>query len=314
MESPFVAVIDIGSNSIKLLVARKDRNGNISSAHYATIDARLGTGLSAARPELTMDARQRALEAVQTLLDEAARFSPAITTVVATSAVRDAANGSDFAEQVRAATGCAPRILSGDAEANLIGRGLLCDPAVRDAQDFEVFDLGGGSLECLRFRARHVAAAVSLPLGCVRLAEKFVSDAARPLPPAEAEAIAEYTRGSLRESGFQFGVDPNRLVIGTGGTLTSLRAILAARFGTTFDASDPTLTREQLREALIYCGGLPLAGRQQIDGLPKARADVFPTALATMLALAEYGNIVSFRTSLYNLRFGVAAELIEQLG
>src|SRR6185369_16463559 len=124
----------------------------------------------------------RGIEAIRALLGDATEFSREKIVLVATSAVRDAQNGADFRARVRAATGHEIRILSGDEEANLIGRGLTSDPALRDLRDFYVFDLGGGSLECLAFRDRRVEQAVSLQLGCVRLTEKFVADPAQPFP------------------------------------------------------------------------------------------------------------------------------------
>ena len=96
----------------------------------------------------------RGMGAIRELLDEASNFSPTKTILVATSAVRDAKNGAQFREKILKATGKTIRILTGDEEATLIGRGLVCDPALSQLSDFYVFDLGGGSLECLAFKGR----------------------------------------------------------------------------------------------------------------------------------------------------------------
>jgi exopolyphosphatase/guanosine-5'-triphosphate,3'-diphosphate pyrophosphatase len=171
-----VAVIDIGSNSIKLLVASRDAEGRIATLASRTLDARISAGISQEAPELTEESMQRGIGAIRELLAVAAPLSSRQTILVATSAVRDAVNGQVFRERVRQATGQAIRLLSGEEEANLIGRGLTCDPALADLRDFYVFDLGGGSLECLAFRDRRIEQAVSLQLGCVRLTEQFVRD------------------------------------------------------------------------------------------------------------------------------------------
>ncbi len=144
--SPAVAVIDIGSNSIKVLVAARNETGVVTALKSKTIDARISAGISKAKPELSEEGMARGLAAIQELLTDAAPFSPVRTVLVATSAVRDAGNGDHFRARVRAATGHDIRILTGDEEANLIGRGLTCDPALADLKDFYVFDLGGGSL------------------------------------------------------------------------------------------------------------------------------------------------------------------------
>jgi exopolyphosphatase / guanosine-5'-triphosphate,3'-diphosphate pyrophosphatase len=131
-----VAIIDIGSNSIKTLVAQRLADGRFAALKNKTLDARISTGLGAAVPRLSEDGMQRGLDAIRELLAMVEPFQPARTLLVATSAVRDASNGADFRERVRAATGHSIRLLSGDEEANLIGRGLTCDPALTGLTDF----------------------------------------------------------------------------------------------------------------------------------------------------------------------------------
>ena len=227
--------------------------------------------------------------------------------------MRDAQNGPEFRERVRAITGHAIRILTGDEEANLIGRGLTCDPALSALRDFYVFDLGGGSLECLAFRDRRIEQAVSLQLGCVRLTEKFVAEPIQPFSASAQATVARHTRQQLAQSGFSFSLPPTAVAVGTGGTVTTVRAIFAARAALPLDQLDPLVSVAQLRELLAWLAPLSLADRQKIPGLPPARADVFPTALATLLAVTEAGNFSAVRHSLYNLRYGLAATALENL-
>src|SRR5262249_5396046 len=159
------------------------------------------TGISAASPRLTEEGMGRALEAIQSLLRDTKPFSPSCVELVATSAVRDAQNGADFRKRVRTATGYDIRVLTGDEEANLIGRGLTCDPALRGLQDFYLFDLGGGSLECLAFRGRKIEKAISTQLGCVRLTEKFVPNTEAPIADQELAATADHVRETLAAAG-----------------------------------------------------------------------------------------------------------------
>jgi len=305
-----VAVIDIGSNSIKVLVATRSADGNVIPLKIRTLDARISAGISKSTPHLSEPGMHRGVEAIQTLLREATEFNPAQTILVATSAVRDASNGGEFCARVQAATGHVIRILSGEVEANLIGRGLLVDPALRDLADFYVFDLGGGSLECLTYCGRKIIQAVSLQLGCVRLTEKFIADPAQPVSIAAAQQAAGYTRDVLAQSAFKFTLPENSVAVGTGGSVTTVRAILGAREGKPFESSDAVVTVAQLRELLAWLGALPLEVRKQVPGLPPARADVFPTALATLIAVAEAGNLSAFQNSVYNLRYGLAAEAL----
>ena len=309
--SPTVAVLDIGSNSIKILIARRDATTGLPVAEkYKTLDARISAGISKTNPRLTEESMTRGLAAIQELLADAAPFAPFKTILVATSAVRDAANGPDFRQRVLAATGHAIRILSGDEEANLIGRGLTCDPALAELRDFYVFDLGGGSLECLAFRDRRIAQAASLQLGCVRLTEKFVADPSQPLSPDALARITAHTRGTLAQASFRFDLPPGSVAIGTGGTVTNARVALGLRSGRQLADTDPFVSNNQLRDLLAFTAGLPLPERRQIPGLPPARADVFPTALATLLAVTGHAALPGLHNSLYNLRWGLAAEIL----
>lgn len=314
MPSPSVAVVDIGSNSIKVLVATRAEDGSLAVLKMRTIEARIGAGISQAAPQLSEEGMTRGLEAVQSLLADAQEFSPRAIMLVATSAVRDARNGTVFRERVRAATGHEVRLLTGDEEAHFIGLGLASDPALAGLKDFYVFDLGGGSLECLSFRDRRVQQAVSLQLGCVRLTERFVTDPASPFTDEAAAAIAAHVRDAFAQAGFRFDLPPSAIAIGTGGTVSTVRGIYGERAGKSFEAAETRITTTQLRELLAYIATLALPERQQIPGLPAARADVFPAALATMIAVAELGHLAAFRHSLFNLRFGMAADLLEKTG
>jgi exopolyphosphatase/guanosine-5'-triphosphate,3'-diphosphate pyrophosphatase len=308
--SASAAVIDIGSNSIKALVADRAPDGSLRAVAEKTIEARISAGISRADPRLTDESMDRGLAAIKDLLAFAAPFSPARTVLVATSAVRDARNGADFRQRVRDETGQRIRLLSGDDEAALIGRGLACDPALRGVSDFYNFDLGGGSLECLALHQRRVECAISLQLGCVRLAEQFISDRAAPAPASELDAIARHTKAALASSSFAFSLPPATAAAATGGTITTVRAILAARARRPIGETDPRIDREQLRDLLDELARLPLDQRQKIPGLSPQRADVFPAALAILIAIAEAGDFAAYHHSFYNLRFGLADEAL----
>jgi exopolyphosphatase/guanosine-5'-triphosphate,3'-diphosphate pyrophosphatase len=304
------AVIDVGSNSIKLLVADRRPDGLLVETASRTLEARIGTGLGAENPRLGEEGIARGVAAVGNLVAEARGHNADTVVVVATSAVRDASNGEDFRSQVKTATGLDVRILTGIEEADLIGRGLTTDPALTGLRNFDVFDLGGGSLECLSFVDRRVERAISLKLGCVRLTERFVSSPSSPLSEADSRHVGAHVKAVLSKSGFQLPVPQGYAVVGTGGTLTTVRAIIAAGKGIALEKADPTIRTSTISEVLAWVGPLNLAARREIPGLPPGRADVFPAALVTLLALADLGGIEAFRHSLRNLRWGVASEIL----
>jgi exopolyphosphatase/guanosine-5'-triphosphate,3'-diphosphate pyrophosphatase len=303
-----VAVIDIGSNSIKVLVAGLEA-GRLTARKSRTIEARIGAGINQAQPQLSVAGMDRGVAAIAELLADAAAFQPDRIVLVATSAVRDAGNGREFQARVQAATGHAIRILTGAEEANLIGRGLTSDPALADLRDFYVFDLGGGSLECLSFRERRIDQAISLQLGCVRMTEKFFPDPAAPLRQAEATALAVHVRDELKKSGFRFAITAPPAVF-TGGSMSTVRAIKGARHGVDFADAPAVIGIETLTDLLDQLAPLTLEERKAIPGLPAARADIFPAALITMITVADYAHVDRFHHSLHNLRWGLAAEAL----
>ncbi|HVU36032.1 MAG TPA: phosphatase [Opitutaceae bacterium] len=307
---PAVAVIDIGSNSIKVLVANRATDRSLTPLHASTLDARISAGISQAVPELSDEGMVRGVEAIRTLVADAERFSPERIILVATSAVRDASNGKVFRDRVRQETGREIRILSGSEEATLIGRGLTCDPALRHLTAFYQFDLGGGSLECLAFRDRQVEHAVSLQLGCVRLTEKFVPDPTRTFGRTPRYRTMQHVHDVIVRGGFPFTLPPGTPAVGTGGTVTTVRAIAAARQGVPLEQTDPFVPLTELRLLLTRLARLTLGERQQVPGLPAARADVFPVALATLIVVADLAGVPGYHHSLYNLRYGLADEAL----
>jgi exopolyphosphatase/guanosine-5'-triphosphate,3'-diphosphate pyrophosphatase len=309
-----IGVIDIGSNTIKLLVAARSTRGGIDTVHYAVEEARIGRGIGSDRPALTEESMQRGVAAVATLVERARTFNPVQIVLVATSAVREATNGQDFARRIHRETGLAVRILTGTEEADAIGRGLATDPALAGARNFYLFDLGGGSLECLEFRERRAAQSASLRLGCVRLTERCVTDPAAPFTATDRSAVAAavlHEFAAEASSGFHFTLPSPAAAVATGGTVTTVRAMLAASAGHPLSEASPTVNTAELEHLLDLSAALPLAERRQLPGLPAARADVFPTALTTMLEVARLAGVEKFTHSYHNLRYGIAAE---QLG
>ena len=310
MSSPVVAVIDIGSNSIKVLVATRRADGHLEGLKTRTIDARISAGISRTEPKLSEEGMARGLAAIRDLLALAAPFAPTHTVLVATSAVRDALNGREFQTLVQAATGHTIRILTGDEEADLIGQGLTCDPELAHLRDFYVFDLGGGSLECLAFRDRRIEQALSLRLGCVRMTETFITEPHAPLSADACTALALHVRDTLKKSGFRFDL-PGAEAVFTGGTLTSVRVMTGALHGVNLEDTPAVVLASTLHALLDEVGPKTLAERLNIPGMPAARADVFPAALITAVTLAEFGLFERFHHSLYNLRWGLAAQTLD---
>jgi len=303
-----VGVIDIGSNSIKLLVASRGDGGEIIPILQTTDETRIGDGISRDRPRLREASMEAACRSVKRLAAKARSAGADSIAATATSAVRDAVNRGQFSERLARVTGLELRILTGREEAELIGLGIRCDPALGSPNDFYLFDLGGGSLEMITIRNGRTEQAVSLPLGCLRLTERFVSNPEAPFRVEDQERIEAHTREVIASSRFAFDLPPEALVVVTGGT-AAIACVLRERQN--HAPAPAALSRKDLKDLLSLLGPLPLTQRRRVPGLPPKRADVFPTALATLLAVLRLGDLDRSRQSSYNLRFGLASRLLE---
>jgi exopolyphosphatase/guanosine-5'-triphosphate,3'-diphosphate pyrophosphatase len=314
MSASVLAVVDIGSNSIKLLVAAPGPPGGpeLRVLFQEALETRISGGLGKDKSSLSEAGLAAGVQAVSRLLEMARPYAPTRIHLVATSAVRDAQNRADFAARILAATGLPLEILSGDDEALLIARGLRTDPALGGASEFCLLDLGGGSLECIRCASDQIKQAVSLQLGAVRLTEKFVPNPRGPFDDAARTAVAEETRRAVSASGFHF--IPGGLLVGTGGAFTVARAILAHRQGFIAKETWPAeMSRASLAALLDEIAPLDAAARARIPKLTPERADILPTALTTILTLLDLARVARVFHSFHNLRFGVAARDFAQL-
>lgn len=300
-----IGVIDIGSNSIKLLIA--DKGSTIAVVYQMTWETRISDGLHK-HARLSEESMALGVLSVKRLLEEAHSYRPQKMCIVATSAIRDAENRDTFIEWIRDATGYELNVLTGEEEADYIAQGICTDPSLEGQETFSVCDLGGGSLECINFKNNQIEHRISLNLGAVRLAEQFIKDPNGPVTAQEASAIAAYLRQTLTESSFKFPAEVETLV-GTGGALNACRSIRADWLGKTFKTVDSFISLDFLKYLYKEIAPIALRERVFIKELPPERADIMPAALLILINLAEYANVDGYTHSLHNLRFGIVAEM-----
>jgi exopolyphosphatase/guanosine-5'-triphosphate,3'-diphosphate pyrophosphatase len=302
-EAPRFAVLDLGSNSLKCLVA--SRSGKTLQPHFEeTKEVRLSNGITGSPPRLSEAAFQRGLEAVVELWQACQLQGPlAGACIVATSAIRTASNGSEFCQAVEMAVGCPVEVISGKVEAAAVARGVLADPSLQSHPDsFTLFDLGGGSLELIEVVGGRSRQCTSLPLGGVRLTEQFISSPQRPIPQTEREALSQYLKTALTES----TVPLRAPLVGCSGGLATLRGLPAHLR----PDPGPAFSREWLAAFSARVLGQTFAERVSASHLPESRADIFPAALILFQTLLDVSGAPSLTHSFYNLRFGIAAQLI----
>ena len=300
-----VGIIDVGSNTIKLLIAEQADDGTVRSVRFEVEETRIGEGLTGTPPLIDPEAISRGTQAIGRLHRLAAQHDLHCLRIVATSAVRDASNRAAFIDSVASETGIELETLSGNEEARLIGKGLQCDPKLSHLSSYALLDLGGGSMECILFSEGAVSQIGSLDLGAVRLSSKYVPDRHRPLARHESDSIRDHVEDVFVSAHISRASAPSPVAVLTGGTAS----ILAARSL----ASTEVFSAEQARAFRDEVCRLSRSERVSQLNIPESRADIFPAAITILCAALDYLGCDQVHFSEYNLRYGLAAEMIEQL-
>lgn len=299
-----IAAIDIGSNSIRQIIADVSPTGSIRIVDEMKAAPRLGAGLSRSG-KLSGGSMRHALEAVQRMATLARQLGAARIHAVATSAVREAENRRDFLDLVREETGLKVRLLTGEDEARLSFRSALAhfDLAVRRAV---VIDIGGGSLELALSADGVVERLESFPFGALRLTEEFLGDHPKPRHLKKLRAmVREGVRRVLPVRDWR-----GALLIGSGGTFTNLGAMHLAARGLPFDGRvhGTQVPREEIEHLLDVLLASSRQERASIPGLNPGRADIILAGLAVaaeVMARIEARDVV---VSGYGIREGLLLE------
>ena len=300
-----VSTIDLGSNTVRFLVADVEGPGRWRVVEQHQTVTRLGEGL-AATGALGEAPMARTLDVVCGYAARGARLGAAEVRIVATSAVREAANGSRFAASVERATGRRVHVVSGDDEARLTLRGVRHGLGPL-AGLVAVFDIGGGSTEYILAEDDRVRATASLRLGVVPLAERypFPERVDRPryreLLREVAEQLARELPGELRRA------RPAHLV-GTAGTVTTLAALdLGLRAYDARRVQGHRLSRAAIERLGARLGGLTVGERAALPCLEPGRADLIVPGVAIVVATLDCLGVDALTVSDSGLREGILA-------
>ena len=298
-----LAVIDLGTNTVRLLVAELHPGARWVSVHAEQRVTRLGEGMrtTGALGEAPM---RRTAAAVTEYVARARTAGASRVRVVATSAVREAQNGRAFAERLALETGERIDVISGDEEARLTLRGLRRGLAL-DAGTLVAFDIGGGSTEYVLARDAALVEAVSLKLGVVPLAERF------PFPErldhARYVAMLDEIRGRLAtELPATIAQASCDALVGTAGTVTTLAAL-----DLELAEYDPErvhghrLTRAAVDRLLARLGARTVQERGALPCLEPGRADLIIPGTAIVMATMERLGADALVVSEYGLREGI---------
>ncbi|HEY5346429.1 MAG TPA: Ppx/GppA phosphatase family protein [Verrucomicrobiae bacterium] len=312
MQTARHAVIDVGTNSVKLLIADV-AGAEVRPIHEESRQTRLGKGFYETH-QLQPEPIARTAEAVWEFSEIARERSAESIRVIATSAARDAMNPRDLTNAIEKASGLKTEIITGAREADWAFQGVATDAKLAK-HPLLILDVGGGSTEFILGHGQEKSFAHSFPLGTVRLMEKFPhSD---PPTPAEFQASRDWVKNLFQTEVWPL-LEPALLhekksgavkLVGTGGT-TSILARMEKKLDR-FDREkieQTVLTLEQVVAHRKNLWKLPLAARKEIPGLPKLRADVILTGVLIYEAVMEEFGFKEVHISTRGLRFAAVMD------
>ncbi len=301
-----LGALDVGSNSIRLLVAEYDPASGLTVIDEVKDQPRLAQGL-ATTGQLDDAAMERALTALRRMRDVCERRGVKRISAVATAAVREASNGGEFIARVRSELGIPLRLIDAETEASLSYRSVAHHFQLDDTRTL-VADIGGGSLELIGAVNGLVELTQSLPLGAVRLTELYLGGSKDSL--TGVRKLRSHIRKQLRRELADREWTASR-VIGSGGTFTNLARMAVARRG----GSGPAMVHglsvatAEVEHLLEWLATKTPEQRRAVPGLNPQRSDIILAGVAVCAELLALANARSITVSAYGLREGLLLEM-----
>ncbi|MFZ0386180.1 MAG: Ppx/GppA phosphatase family protein [Solirubrobacteraceae bacterium] len=286
-----VAVVDIGSNSVRLLITDKSDDGEITELDRQANVTRLGQGVDTSNT-LADEAIERTYKVLADYAERIDQHHCDEKLAVLTSAVRDSDNGQEFAQTIEERYGLTPHVLKGDEEARLTYLGATGERDHADTTPTLVVDIGGGSTELIIGAGPEVRFSVSTQAGVVRQTERHLHD--DPPTDEQMEALANDVREILADNVPEEFRTAVRTGIAVAGTATSLAAIAQH-----LDPYDPEkvhgyeLSTDECDRILGELSAMTLEQRRAVPGLHPDRA---PTIIAGVLIFKEVVRMFGLTT------------------
>jgi exopolyphosphatase/guanosine-5'-triphosphate,3'-diphosphate pyrophosphatase len=267
-----IAAIDIGTNSVHMIVVRVRPDLSFEVVDREKVMVRLGAGGLDGRA-LTSESMSATLQALSRFKRLAESHSVDVILAAATSATREARNGGEFLARIEAETGIRPRVITGAEEARLIHQAAVYGVDVGSARAV-VIDIGGGSVEITHGTATQIQLARSFKIGVIRLTERFIhSD---PLSRRDEEKLTRHVLSEIDRHCQQVTAAGFDRVIGTSGTIMSLGAVAVALTSGAppSELRNLRVSASQIRRLRKEIVGLSPEQRLALPGLDPRRADL----------------------------------------
>lgn len=305
------AAIDVGSNSVRCLIAERGDDGHMTIVDDLKDQPRLARGL-ALTGRLSDEAMERATAALKRMMQAAEKRGATRVALVATEAVRVAANGALFAERVKRELGIPLEIISGETEARLAFLSVREHFAIVRGRTVMI-DIGGGSLEIVLAVGGLVEHAVSFPYGAVRTTEQYFPAGGD--PALGVRKLRAAVRARLRKS-LPARDWAGARVFGSGGTFTNAARVSLARERGRIpeQVHGVHLGLGQMERVLERLAALTVAERRQVPGLNPERADIIVAGLAAAVETLEHFDGSMVTVSAFGLREGLLLHLAKPNG
>jgi len=302
-----LAAVDIGTNSVHLVVVRPTHGGLPEILAREKTPVRLGSG-SRDMKTLDPEAIDRAIDALQRF-GQIARAHDAEIVAVATSAVREAEDREGFLRRARDEAGIDVEVISGVEEARLIHLGALGAVPMADRRHL-VIDVGGGSTEFIVGEGTHPLLTRSLKLGHVRLTNRFFADGV--ITDGSVKACRRHVRAFLAPVAKEISALGHSLVVGCSGTIENLAMMAAARSGTEVRSIDNLCLTADGLDAVVtdLVSRHTPESRRGLAGLDEQRSDVIVAGAVLLRQLFRSLAINEMRVSSHALREGVVLDRI----
>ena len=308
-----VGVIDLGSNTSKLLIAQiKPFPGqqNFKILEEKSLPCRIFTLTEKKVLKISQERSNCLVSCIDKFQNICQSHQTDHLIVVATEALRKAENSQEVTLFVEQQTSLKIQILSGQEEAKAVVKGLQTDPMINDLADYFALDIGGGSLEIMEVEQKRVCNIQSLPLGAVSVALANSSNLNLPLTPETQLKTRGFVRNIVQKE-FKIHSAKRPHLVGTGGILVFLRQILNNPDGYMKNRS---LNLSEIKQLAKEVCSLSLSDRVgRFPKLPSDRADVFPFGLITIIETMEFLGAQSITHSFHNLRYGIAQDFFESI-
>ncbi len=306
-----IAFLDIGTNSIRLLMVRINPNHSYTVITQHKEVVRLGEG-EFVEQTLQPEAMQRAILVCQKFAELARQREADEIIAVATSATREASNQAEFIQRLKDEAGLDVRAISGLEEARLIYLGVASGIHLEEQQGLFI-DIGGGSTELIVGDQHNHYILDSMKLGSIRLTTMFfLPNETGPVAPERYALIQNYVRNVVIRAVQR--IQPYKIDIGIGssGTIINLADIAAHYFYKRKLERDDVITHEQLKAVIQMLRSKPLEERRQVPGINPERADIIIAGAAILDVVMEMLHIPAIKISDRGLRDGLLMDYLSR--